>query len=175
MFQSLLEKLAVKLKSLSGLERFHSGLIMIEAVVTSSLFSNVNTKHLTDDMTSTLEMITTFYIPITDFEKCVAMIKSLDNKYKSVADVLTFDSLIWFCRTQCLQPILLTLCNVAIQKLQHEWMGLLPLLHVMKHDSFVPKKPFALPSVKKDIFPTLFCGLDVQKLLSELPVAQCNR
>ena len=48
-------------------------------------------------------------------------------------------------------------------------MGLLPLLHVIKHDSFVPKKPFVLPSVKKDILQTLFCGLDVQKFLSELP------
>ena len=148
---------------------------MIEALVTSSLFSNVNTKYLVNDIASTLEILTTFYIPITDFEKCVTMIKTLDSKYKSVTDVLIFDSSICFYRSQCLQPILFTLCNVAIQKLQYEWMGLLPLLHVIKHDSFVPKKPFALPNVKKDIFPTLFCGLDVQKLLSELPTAQCKR
>ena len=148
---------------------------MIEALITSSLFSNVYTKYLADDIASTLEIITTFYIPITDFEKCVAMIKSLDSKYKLVTDILTFDSLICFYRTLCLQPILLTLCNVAIQKFQHEWMGLLPLLHVIKHDSFVPKKPFVLPYVEKDIATTLFCGLDVQKCVTELPIAQCKR
>ena len=82
------------MKSLSGLERFHSGFIMIEALITSSLFSS--TKYLADDMTSTLEMITTFYIPITDFENCVAMIKSLNSQYKLVTDVLIFDSLICF-------------------------------------------------------------------------------
>ena len=86
MFQLLLEKVAAKLKSLFGLERFHSGFIMIEALITSFLFSS--TKYLADDMTSTLEMITTFFIPITDFEKCVAFIKTLDSQYKSVTDVL---------------------------------------------------------------------------------------
>ena len=83
MFQSLLEKVATKLKSLCGLERFHASFIVIEALTPGSLFTN-NTKCLADDIASTLEMITTFFIPITDFEKCVAMIKSLDQKYKLV-------------------------------------------------------------------------------------------
>ena len=86
--------MAAKLKSLSGLERFHSGFIMVEALIPSSLFSN--TKYLADAIASTLEMIATFYIPITDFEKCVAMIKTLDSKYKSVSNILIFDSLICF-------------------------------------------------------------------------------
>ena len=65
--------------------------------------------------------------------------------------------------------MIFTLCTVAMEKSQHEWMGLLPLLHVIKHDSFVPKKPFTLPILEKDILPTLFCGLNVSQFISKLP------
>lgn len=70
------------MRSLSGLERFQAGFILIEALIPISLLSN--RECLAEDMTSTLEMIRTFYIPTTDFEKCVSMVKSFDNQYKSV-------------------------------------------------------------------------------------------
>ena len=53
-----------------------------------------------------------------------------------------------------------------MEKSHNEWMGLLPLLHVIKHDSLVSKKPFILPNVERDILPTLFCGLDIPNFLS---------
>lgn len=74
------------MRSLSGLERFQAGFILIEALIPISLLSN--REFLAEDMTSTLEMIRTFYIPTADFQKCVSMVKSFDNQYKSVNNLL---------------------------------------------------------------------------------------
>ena len=70
-------------------------------------------------------------------------------------------------RTHQLFPVISSLCNVAMEKSQYEWMGLLPLLHVIKHDSFASKKPFILPKVERDILSTLFCGLDIPNFLAK--------
>ena len=47
-------------------------------------------------------------------------------------------------------------------------MGLLPLLHVIKHDSFVTSKPFSLLPVEDKVEQALFCTLKVQNYLDKL-------
>lgn len=74
------------MRSLSGLERFQAGFILIEVLIPNSLLSNKEC--LAEDMTSTLEIVRSFYIPTADFEKCVSMVKSFDSQYKSVNNLL---------------------------------------------------------------------------------------
>ena len=74
----------------------------------------------------------------------------------------------FFFREQTLFPALITLCIIAIQNSLYEWMGLLPLLHVIKHDSFVTSKPFTLPLVENNVEQTLFCELKIQTSLAKL-------
>ena len=76
--------MAEKLSPLSGLDRFYSGFIFIEALNCSSIF-NGRTKCLEDDITSTVELIKTFYIPSKDFEKTVKTVEKFDINYKSVS------------------------------------------------------------------------------------------
>ena len=59
-----------------------------------------------------------------------------------------------------------TLCNVCIQESQHQWMGLLPLLHLIEYDSFnfIPKDL----NVEDKVELVLFCGLDVLSFLATL-------
>ena len=76
--------MAEKLSPLSGLDRFHTGFIFIEALNCNSIF-NRRTKCLEDDITSTIELIKTFHIPAKDFEKAVKTVKKLDKNYKSVS------------------------------------------------------------------------------------------
>ena len=158
--------MAEKLSPLSGLDRFYAGFIFIEALNCSSIF-NGRTKCLEDDITSTVELVKSFYIPVNDFEKAVTTVKNLDKNYKSVSSINEVISMFFF-RDKTLFPALITLCIIAIQNSQYEWMGLLPLLHVIKHNSFVTSKPFYLPLVENDVEQTLFCELQILTYLDKL-------
>ena len=155
------------ISQLSGFDRFHTGFIFIEALYHSSVFDSY-TNCLEVEITSTLELIQSFYIPVDDFEKTVTAVKNLDRNYKSVCSIneviLTF-----YFREKILFPALIILCIIAIQKSRYEWMGLLPLLHVIKHDSFVTSKPFSLPRAENNVEQILFSGLKIQTNLAKLP------
>ena len=52
----------------------------------------------------------------------------------------------------------------------HEWMGALPLLHIINHDLHVCCQPITLPAKEEDVQKSLFCaGLNVDKFLKRLP------
>lgn len=152
---------------LSGFDSFYTGLIFIEALDRSSVF-NSYINCLEVDIMSTVELIKSFYIPVNDFEKAVTKVKNLDKNYKSVCSINEVISMFYF-RQKTIFPALITLCIIAIQNSQYEWMGLLPLLHVIKHDSFVTSKPFTLPFHEDDVEQTLFCELKIQTYLAQLP------
>ena len=159
--------MAETISPLSGFHRFHTGFIYIEALNRGSVF-NCHIKSLEDDIRSTVELIKSFYIPVNDFEKAVTTVKNLDKNYKSVSSINEVISMFFF-REQTLFPALITLCIIAIQNSLYEWMGLLPLLHVIKHNSFVTSKPFTLPLVENNVEQTLFCELKIQTSLAKLP------
>ena len=56
--------------------------------------------------------------------------------------------------------IVIDLCRIAISASRYEWMGALPLLHIIKHDRFIPQHPYSLPITENDIEACLFCGLE---------------
>ena len=159
--------MAKTISQLSGFDRFHTGFIFIEALNLSSLF-NRHIERLKVDITSTVELIKSFYIPVNNFGKAVTKVKNLDKNYKSVCSINEVISMFYF-REKTLFPALITLCNIAIQNSRYEWMGLLPLLHVIKHDSFVTSKPFTLLIDKNNVEQTLFCELKIQTYLAKLP------
>ena len=51
----------------------------------------------------------------------------------------------------------------------HEWIGILPLLHVIKHDSFPSCQPLPLPITEDDLQTFLFCGLNTTQFILRLP------
>ena len=64
-------------------------------------------------------------------------------------------------RNIILLPIVLGLCKTVISASRYEWIGALPLLHIIKHDRFIPQQPYSLPFIENEIEACLFCGLEL--------------
>ena len=56
----------------------------------------------------------------------------------------------------------------------YEWLGVLPLLHVIMIKDFTAKKPVKLPLTKEEVYGMLFCGLEIRGLLDGF-VAKANQ
>lgn len=70
-------------------------------------------------------------------------------------------------RNNILLHFVVDLCKIAVSASRYEWMGALPLLHVLKHDKFHPEQPYSLPLTEKEIESCLFCELDVHAIYNK--------
>lgn len=77
----------------------------------------------------------------------------------------------YILRKLTLLPVIVNLCNSLMAKSHsHEWMGALPLLHIINYDLHVCCQPILLPAQEKDVQESLFCaGLKVDRFLKKLP------
>ena len=60
------------------------------------------------------------------------------------------------------------LCQVLMKdkNVHYEWLGVLPLLHVIKIKNFTAGTPVKLPYTETEVYSKLFCGLEAQDLLN---------
>ena len=74
--------MASRLRSLSGLQRFNTSLIVAEAFVRGDMFSNK--KYYKDNPAITAEILTSFHIPNgnDEFSKCVKTIRSCHVSFR---------------------------------------------------------------------------------------------